>query len=66
MDTSENGEAAIVAIGTALTTVGAYIATTALPDYIKTPVVVILEAIGIGLLAYWRARVNTPKPTTTT
>lgn len=58
METSENGEATIVAIGTTATTVSAYLATQEIPIAIKAPLCVILGGVGVALLTYWKTKVN--------
>ena len=58
MDTSENVEAIIVAVGAGLGAVATYLATQPIPDSIKIPVCTILGAVSIGILAYWKAKVN--------
>jgi len=58
METSENGEAVIVAVGSAAGAVAAYLAAQPIPDRVKLPVCTVLSALSVGLLAYWKARVN--------
>lgn len=58
MQTSENGEAAIVGVGAACLATATYLATQPVPDLVKAPVVAIFGAIGVALLAFWRAKVN--------
>lgn len=60
METSPNGEAAIVAVGSAAGAVATYLVTQDLPVEIKAPLVTVLGAFSIAILAYWKAKVNVP------
>lgn len=58
IEVSENQEATIVAAASALGAVAMYIATQPIPDTIKAPIVAVLGAVSVGLLAFWKAKVN--------
>ena len=58
VEISENREATLMSIAVGAGAVGTYIATQPIPDVIKVPVVTILGAFSIGILAYWKAKVN--------
>ena len=60
MDTTENKEAAIVSVASACGAVSAYLVSQDIPIEIKAPIVTILGTVSIGILAYWKARVNVP------
>ena len=58
VEMSENKEATLVAAAAAAGAVGTYIITQPIPVEIKTPIAAILGAFSIGILAYWKAKVN--------
>ncbi|MCW4002419.1 MAG: hypothetical protein NWE95_00695 [Candidatus Bathyarchaeota archaeon] len=58
MQTSENGEAAFVAVGSACVATATYVATQPIPDAVKAPVCAIVGSVGVALLAYWKAKIN--------
>jgi len=58
MQTSENGEAAFVAVGSACVATATYVASQPIPVVVKAPVCAIVGAVGMALLAYWKAKVN--------
>lgn len=58
VETSENVEATIVAVASACGAVAAYLSTQPIPDNVKIPVVTVLSVISIGLLAFWKVKVN--------
>ncbi len=58
LETSENGEAAFVAVGSACVATATYVATQPIPDVIKAPICAIVGSVGVALLAYWKAKVN--------
>jgi hypothetical protein len=58
MDTSENKEAVIVSVGSASGAISAYLLSQPIPNEVKAPACAILGAVSVGLLAYWKARVN--------
>ncbi|MCW4044801.1 MAG: hypothetical protein NWE94_04715 [Candidatus Bathyarchaeota archaeon] len=58
MQTSENGEAAFVAVGSACVATATYVASQPIPDVVKAPVCAIVGSVGVALLAYWKAKVN--------
>ena len=58
METSENVEAAIVAAGAAAGAVASYLAAQPIPETVKAAVCTVLGAFSVGVLAYWKARVN--------
>ncbi|MCW4002404.1 MAG: hypothetical protein NWE95_00620 [Candidatus Bathyarchaeota archaeon] len=58
METSENGEAAFVAVGSACVAAATYVASQPIPDVVKAPICAIVGSVGVALLAYWKAKVN--------
>jgi hypothetical protein len=58
LETSENGEAAFVAVGSACVAMATYVASQPIPDVVKAPVCAIVGAVGVALLAYWKAKIN--------
>jgi hypothetical protein len=61
LETSENGEATIVGVGSACAATATYVAAQPIPIEVKAPIVAILGAVGVALLAFWKAKVNVLK-----
>jgi len=55
---SENSEATLVALAAASGAVASYVAAQPIPNEIKIPVCTILGAFSVGVLAYWKTKVN--------
>jgi len=61
MDTSENVEATIVAVGAACEAGAAFMVTSAVPEPYKSAAAGVLGAVGVMILAFWKAKVNKQK-----
>lgn len=55
---SENSEATLVALAAASGAVASYVAAQPVPNELKVPICTILGAFSVGVLAYWKAKVN--------
>lgn len=62
MDTSENGEAAIVLGATVAAAATTYIAALPIPLEIKTPTITLTGSIATAIFLYWKTRVNKQTP----
>jgi len=61
MDTSENGEAALVAAETIAFSTATYVMTLPVPMEIKLPIATLIGSVGGAIFTYWRVRVNIKK-----
>jgi hypothetical protein len=56
---SDNKEGLLVALAAGAGAVAAYLAeSSAIPNEVKYPVIAVLASFSVGVLAYWKAKVN--------